>query len=169
MASSLLKPNRYATKYVSFSLSISVDQETVHVLYSIPLYSVLVNIQCVSLHPPFIISQPSLQLLEKVHAIRLGCCGGEFEDIKAQPFFRPINWAHLEAGKLDPPFRPNVSVWLCVCVCVCFEALSLKWVLLLVFKIQSHWIWRQAEVLQLYNILTTVHAMTKLFVSFCSA
>lgn len=47
------------------------------------------------------------QLLDKVHATRLGCCGGGFEDIKAHPFFRSINWTHLEGGAIEPPFRPN--------------------------------------------------------------
>ncbi len=57
---------------------------------------------------------PSQQLLDKSHSTRLGCCGRGFDDIKEHPFFRNINWAHLEAGILTPPFKPNVNKSKCV-------------------------------------------------------
>uniref|UniRef100_A0A1X7VEF9 G protein-coupled receptor kinase n=1 Tax=Amphimedon queenslandica TaxID=400682 RepID=A0A1X7VEF9_AMPQE len=47
------------------------------------------------------------QFLDKVHATRLGCCGEMFEDVKAHPFFQTIDFAHLEAGLIPPPFIPN--------------------------------------------------------------
>ena len=49
-----------------------------------------------------------LQLLEKLHTNRLGSTGRGFEDVKAHPFFRTVNWNHLEKGILEPPFKPNV-------------------------------------------------------------
>ena len=52
----------------------------------------------------------NVQLLDKTHSNRLGTSGRGFEDVKAHPFFRSINWNHLEQGVLEPPFTPNVSV-----------------------------------------------------------
>lgn len=49
-----------------------------------------------------------LQLLEKSCSNRLGMSGRGFEDVKAHPFFKTVNWNHLEKGILEPPFRPNV-------------------------------------------------------------
>ena len=51
-----------------------------------------------------------VQLLEKTHSARLGCSDRGFEAVKAHPFFRNINWTHLETGIMEPPFKPNVSV-----------------------------------------------------------
>lgn len=47
------------------------------------------------------------QLLEKTHSARLGCSDRGFEAVKAHPFFRNINWTHLETGIMEPPFKPN--------------------------------------------------------------
>ena len=33
-----------------------------------------------------------------------------FEDVKSHPFFQTIDFAHLEAGLIPPPFIPNVSI-----------------------------------------------------------
>ena len=49
-----------------------------------------------------------IQLLDKDCSTRLGCGDCGFEDVKAHPFFQTINWAHLLAGHMDPPFKPNV-------------------------------------------------------------
>ena len=49
------------------------------------------------------------QLLEKAHSNRLGSSGPGCEDIRVHPFFKTVNWNHLEKGILEPPFKPNVS------------------------------------------------------------
>ena len=49
--------------------------------------------------------------MDKVSATRLGCCGRGFDDIKDHPFFRSINWTHLEAGVVEPPYKLDVSTY----------------------------------------------------------
>lgn len=53
-----------------------------------------------------------LQLLKKSVKERLGCSSGRYGslEVKAHPFFKSINWKRLEAGILEPPFEPDVSV-----------------------------------------------------------
>lgn len=50
-----------------------------------------------------------LQLLAKDPNERLGCQGGASE-VKAHPIFRSINFKRLEAGMLEAPFIPDVSL-----------------------------------------------------------
>lgn len=52
------------------------------------------------------------QLLSKTVKARLGCRNGRYgaREIKLHPFFNPINWKRLDAGMVDPPFLPDVSV-----------------------------------------------------------
>lgn len=47
------------------------------------------------------------QLLDRNTSSRLGRSGHGFEDLKSHPFFSTINWKHLDAGVLEPPFVPN--------------------------------------------------------------
>lgn len=49
------------------------------------------------------------QLLVKDPNERLGCQGGASE-VKAHPIFRSINFKRLEAGMLEAPFIPDVSL-----------------------------------------------------------
>lgn len=66
--------------------------------------------------------------------MRLGCQGNGASEVKAHPIFRSINFKRLEAGMLEAPFIPDVSVpggrggssaapltfpHVCVCVCWC--------------------------------------------------
>lgn len=66
--------------------------------------------------------------------MRLGCQGNGASEVKAHPIFRSINFKRLEAGMLEAPFIPDVSVpgghggssaapltfpHVCVCVLVC--------------------------------------------------
>lgn len=50
-----------------------------------------------------------LQLLEKDRSKRLGSGNGDFDDIQQHSFFRHINWDHLIAKKIKPPFNPLVK------------------------------------------------------------
>lgn len=52
------------------------------------------------------------QLLSKTVKTRLGCRNGRFgaREVKLHQFFNCINWKRLEAGMVDPPFVPDVSV-----------------------------------------------------------
>lgn len=54
----------------------------------------------------------NLQLLMKRVKDRLGCSSGRHgaKEVKANSFFDCINWKRLEAGLLDPPFVPDVSL-----------------------------------------------------------
>jgi G protein-coupled receptor kinase len=47
------------------------------------------------------------QLLDKDSSTRLGCGPGGFSTVQAHPFFQYINWSHLLAGQVGPPFKPN--------------------------------------------------------------
>lgn len=51
-----------------------------------------------------------LQLLAKDPKTRLGCLGHGASEVKAHPIFRSINFKRLEAGMLEAPFIPDVSV-----------------------------------------------------------
>lgn len=42
--------------------------------------------------------------------MRLGCQGNGASEVKAHPIFRSINFKRLEAGMLEAPFIPDVSV-----------------------------------------------------------
>jgi len=47
---------------------------------------------------------------------RLGCVvtQGLEEAIKVHPFFKEIDWVHLEQRKIKPPFKPRiVSILMC--------------------------------------------------------
>ncbi|KAF3701713.1 G protein-coupled receptor kinase 5 [Channa argus] len=48
-----------------------------------------------------------LQLLTKDPKQRLGCQGSNGKEVQSHPFFRNINFRMLEAGLVDPPFKPN--------------------------------------------------------------
>lgn len=50
------------------------------------------------------------QLLCKDPDQRLGCCGGGAQEVKEHSLFRHINFKRLEAGMLDPPFKPDVRI-----------------------------------------------------------
>lgn len=52
----------------------------------------------------------TLQLLAKDPEVRLGCQGNGASEVKAHPIFRSINFKRLEAGMLEAPFIPDVSV-----------------------------------------------------------
>ena len=43
---------------------------------------------------------------------RLGCRNGRYgaREVKLHPFFNCINWKRLDAGMVDPPFVPDVSI-----------------------------------------------------------
>lgn len=49
-----------------------------------------------------------LQLLCKDSKARLG--SNSSEDVKSHIWFKDINWKRLEAGMVDPPFVPDVSL-----------------------------------------------------------
>uniref|UniRef100_A0A4W6G8Z3 G protein-coupled receptor kinase n=1 Tax=Lates calcarifer TaxID=8187 RepID=A0A4W6G8Z3_LATCA len=49
-------------------------------------------------------------LLAKDPTERLGCQGGGASEVKAHPIFRSINFKRLEAGMLQVPFIPDVSL-----------------------------------------------------------
>jgi G protein-coupled receptor kinase len=53
-----------------------------------------------------------LQLLKKRVKERLGCQSHRHgaRDAKQHDFFRSTNWKRLDAGMLDPPFSPDVSL-----------------------------------------------------------
>lgn len=50
-----------------------------------------------------------LQLLCKDPLERLGCRGAGAKEVKEHPLFKHLNFRRLEAGMLDPPFKPDVS------------------------------------------------------------
>lgn len=49
------------------------------------------------------------QLLCKDPLERLGCRGAGAKEVKEHPLFKHLNFRRLEAGMLDPPFKPDVS------------------------------------------------------------
>lgn len=53
------------------------------------------------------------QLLAKLPAQRLGGKAGRHGAciVKQQPFFHQVNWKRLEAGMVEPPFVPDVSLY----------------------------------------------------------
>lgn len=52
------------------------------------------------------------QLLIKSPKQRHGCRNGRHgaKEVKVHPFFNSINWKRLEAGFIEPPFMPDVSL-----------------------------------------------------------
>ncbi|EGD72478.1 AGC/PKC/ETA protein kinase [Salpingoeca rosetta] len=48
-------------------------------------------------------------LLEKDRDCRLGCGPKGEKDIKAHPFFHPIDWDKLERREMEPPFKPKLK------------------------------------------------------------
>ncbi|XP_078508879.1 G protein-coupled receptor kinase 6 isoform X1 [Lissotriton helveticus] len=44
---------------------------------------------------------------------RLGCRGGGAQEVKDHPLFRNLNFKRLEAGMLDPPFKPDPQAIYC--------------------------------------------------------
>lgn len=52
------------------------------------------------------------QLLCKDPLERLGCRGAGAKEVKEHPLFKHLNFKRLEAGMLDPPFKPDVSAHL---------------------------------------------------------
>lgn len=55
---------------------------------------------------------PLTQLLNKDPKRRLGCLLDGASGVVAQSFFRNINFKRLEAGIVEPPFVPDVSLFL---------------------------------------------------------
>jgi len=58
-------------------------------------------------------SEASTNILKKLLCVnpekRLGSSELDAEEIKADPFFRSINWKDLEERKVQPPFKPEVT------------------------------------------------------------
>lgn len=50
-----------------------------------------------------------MQLLNKNPNQRLGCQSSAWKEVKLHPFFKEINFRMLEAGLVEPPFKPDVS------------------------------------------------------------
>lgn len=53
-----------------------------------------------------------LQLLTKNPKHRLGCQSSAGRDVQSHHFFQKINFRMLEAGLVEPPFKPDVSTCL---------------------------------------------------------
>lgn len=53
------------------------------------------------------------QFLNKEVSERLGCNNSDSNSIKQHSFFQQINWASLEAGTNDPPFKPDPRAVYC--------------------------------------------------------
>jgi serine/threonine protein kinase len=49
------------------------------------------------------------KLLERNPLLRLGSKNANGENIRRLAFFWPIDWAKLENGEVEPPFKPKVS------------------------------------------------------------
>ncbi|XP_035996479.1 G protein-coupled receptor kinase 5-like [Fundulus heteroclitus] len=52
-------------------------------------------------------------LLERDPKQRLGCQGPGSKEVKSHPFFRKINFRMLEAGQVEPPFKPDPRLVYC--------------------------------------------------------
>lgn len=66
------------------------------------------------IHPPVrALISFVLQLLCKDPLERLGCRGAGAKEVKEHPLFKHLNFRRLEAGMLDPPFKPDVSACWC--------------------------------------------------------
>uniref|UniRef100_A0A665VQ81 G protein-coupled receptor kinase n=1 Tax=Echeneis naucrates TaxID=173247 RepID=A0A665VQ81_ECHNA len=50
---------------------------------------------------------PPLQLLNKDPNLRLGCLDRKGREVQSHPYFRKINFRMLEAGLVEPPFKPD--------------------------------------------------------------
>lgn len=50
---------------------------------------------------------PRHQLLQRDPLCRLGCIETT-EPIRRHPFFSDIDWGKLEAGQIEPPYKPTV-------------------------------------------------------------
>jgi hypothetical protein len=48
-------------------------------------------------------------LLQRDPAQRLGSRAGGVADIHAHPFFRGVDWASMQRGAVEPPFKPKVE------------------------------------------------------------
>ncbi|KJE96608.1 G protein-coupled receptor kinase 4 [Capsaspora owczarzaki ATCC 30864] len=48
-----------------------------------------------------------MRLLERDYTKRLGCMGGDAEELKRHPFFASIDWVRLEAGLIPSPCKPS--------------------------------------------------------------
>ncbi|XP_065071074.1 G protein-coupled receptor kinase 5-like [Rhopilema esculentum] len=53
------------------------------------------------------------QFLQKNHTQRLGCKDKDQQSIKLHPFFKHIDWASLESGETEPPFKPDPRAVYC--------------------------------------------------------
>ncbi len=50
-----------------------------------------------------------LKLLTKEASLRLGCLRNGAHDVRAQRFFRAIDWDELRARRASAPWRPTVA------------------------------------------------------------
>lgn len=50
-----------------------------------------------------------VQLLKRDPARRLGSGPGDAEDIKAHPFFAPVDWKRILRKEIEPPFKPHLT------------------------------------------------------------
>ena len=82
----------------------------------------------------------SPQLLDKSSSSRLGCGPNKFADVTSHPFFKNINWTHLLAGRVTPPFKPSVrpSMAQPVMPCTLLPVTSLLAALARVLSLLSH-------------------------------
>jgi hypothetical protein len=48
-------------------------------------------------------------LLEKNPSRRLGVLKGGAEDVKEHPWFKGIDWKHMEGRLIRPPYRPKIG------------------------------------------------------------
>lgn len=57
---------------------------------------------------------------------RLGCVGTNNPEaaIRAHPFFKEIDWDHLESRKVKPPFKPKIVSGTCTEIFIIYGNLS---------------------------------------------